>query len=115
MSARAGMLVADDVVLRAHLLAAAVGVEALDGEGLRLVDLQAEEARSPRCGTPCRRAARAEVPPVAPTEGVQAVVVLAERRGPDPLVPVQAGGDGLGLGAAAGAAEVAAEERVASR
>ena len=50
--------------------------------------------------------------PVAPREGMQAIMVVAIGRRADPLVPVQAGRNGLGRRPAARAAEVPVQYRV---
>ena len=59
--------------------------------------------------------ARAERLPVAPREGMQAVMVVAKGRRAEPLVPMQAGRNGLRRRPAARAAKVAVQQRVGFR
>src|SRR6185369_5490765 len=100
------------VALGIHLSAAAFGLKAFDGEPFGFADLEGPEDRIQIMTGHVADRTRAEISPVAPIERVQIVMILAKWGGPDPLIPMQAGGDRFTGWPAAVAAEVTSEQGV---
>ena len=107
-----GDFIADNVLLGVLLLAAFLGMQALDRKGLRLANLERPEQGIEVVAGHVADRARAESFPVPPTKGMEAVMVFAIRRRADPLVPVKSRRHGLRGGPAALAAKVAPQEGV---